>query len=635
MSSLVRAARRLLIGGIGCGLLAALAGCSGTAIVTLTANGPQTPTPLTADVPQTAFLTYRVKLLAIQLQNSSGSTTQQTLGTSTLVDLVPLENISEIVSAATVNHGSYSTAVVTLDYTDALIVADDGSPTGVALKPIGAGGAALGQVSVTLQLDSSTPLSINSKQASRLALNYDLTASNLVDLNAGTVTVTPMILASALPIDAKSVRLRGQLAGSSTSTDTSTNTTSLVYSTGVTPFDTATTGSGSLQVWPTAQTNYEINGTPSTGAIGQTQFVTLAPGAWTVAYGSFTSGDGTTSSQDLTFSATQVLAGTSVQGGGFDRLTGVVLARSGDTLTLGPATQLTNAGADSFVTDTATVVVGSATAVTLPSQSSSSVTNTAQQLSIGSIIDAFGTVSTLSSGAISLDASAGRVRLENTTAAGTVTVPNTGSLQIQLALLAGRSIAPFDFTGTGSASGADSDPAQYLVSTSGNLSLANALAGDPVQATGLVIPFGSAPPDFAASGLLDPTTIEAELAVNWGTGTPTPFNTFTTTSIDLLIHNSSIGALHAIQYGAQSIDFTTLPSDVLIVPSSATTAIVYAIGHASTSTIDSYDTFTDFINALQSDLNGTTLATGMTVQGIYTSASYTLTANSVTVYLNI
>ncbi len=103
-------------------------------------------------------MTYRVKLLSIELQNSSGSTTQQTLGTSTQVDLVQLENVSEIVSAATVNHGSYSKAVVTLDYTDALIVADDGSPTGVELKAVGPGGAALGPVALTLQLDSSTPL---------------------------------------------------------------------------------------------------------------------------------------------------------------------------------------------------------------------------------------------------------------------------------------------------------------------------------------------------------------------------------------------------------------------------------------------------------------------------------------------
>ncbi len=616
--------------------LGALAGCNGTALVTLTANAPQTP--LTADAPQMPFLTYRVQLLSVTLQGSSGSATVQALGASTTVDLVKLENVSEVLSAASITKGNYTTAVVTLDFTDALIIADDGSETGVKLQPVGPSGSPLGQVSMTLGLDSNDPLSISSKEASRLALNFDLTASNLVNLAAGTVSVTPMILASSLPIDAKTVRVRGTLAGSTTSTDTSTNTTTLMYSTGITPFDGLSGGVGNLQVWPTSATTYEIDGKPSTGAIGQTQFVGLASGTWTIAYGTLTSGDGTSSSQNLSFSATEVLAGTSVQGGSFDRLTGTVLSRSGDTLTLGPSTLLASAGVDSFVPDTTTVVVGSGTAVTLPNQSSSSVTNTPDQMSIGSIINAFGTETTETSGAVSLDATAGRVRLVNTSASGTVTVQGTGSLTIDLTLLAGRNVAPFSFVGTGTAnggSGVDSNPSQYQVSSAGNLSLANSVVGAPVQLTGLAIPFGSAPPDFTASGLLDPTTIEAELAVNWGSGTATPFNSTSTTEIDLLIHNSSIGALHAIQYGAQSIDFTTLPSDVLIVPSSSTTSTVYAIGHASNSSVDSYDTFTDFISALQTDLNGTTLATGMSVQGIYTSTSYTLTANIVTVYLNI
>ncbi|MGA2777571.1 MAG: hypothetical protein ABSF94_08430 [Steroidobacteraceae bacterium] len=647
MSSTHTAARRWLSFGACLAALGALAGCSGTALVTLTSTAPQTP--LTADAPQAPFLSYRVNLLSVTLQNSSGSTTAQALPSSMIVDLARLENVSEVISAAAVNKGNYTAAVVTLDYSDALIIADDGTQTGVTLKPVGPTGSPLGQVTVTLNLDGADPLTVSSKEASRLALNFELTASNVIDFTAGTVTVTPMILASALPIDAKTVRVRGQLSGSSTSSSTTSGsnpvtTTSLVYTTGITPFDTLSAGAGSLQVWPTEVATYEINGKPSTGPIGQTQFAALGSGVWTVAYGTLTSGDSvstgtsSSSSQNVSFSATEVLAGTSVQGGGSDRLTGVVLARSGDTLTLGPSSLLTSAGQSSFITDTASVLIGSGTAITLPDQSSSSVINTPAQISIGSIINAFGTSSTETSGALSFDASAGRVRLVNTSASGTVTVQGTtGTLTVDLALLAGRSVAPFDFTGTGTSGGAtgvDSDPSQYVLTT-GDLSLANSIVGAPVQVGGLVVPYGSTPPDFTAATLLDPTTIEAELAVNWGSGTPTPFNSVSTTEIDLLIHNSSIGTEHAIQYGAQSIDFTTLLSDVLIVPSTATTSTVYAIGHASSSTIDCYDTFTAFATALQADLNGTTVATGMSVQGVYTSTSYTLTANSITVYLNI
>jgi hypothetical protein len=77
MSSTHTAARRWLSFGACLAALGALAGCSGTALVTLTSTAPQTP--LTADAPQAPFLSYRVNLLSVTLQNSSGSTTAQAL----------------------------------------------------------------------------------------------------------------------------------------------------------------------------------------------------------------------------------------------------------------------------------------------------------------------------------------------------------------------------------------------------------------------------------------------------------------------------------------------------------------------------------------------------------------------------
>jgi hypothetical protein len=639
--------------------LVALAACNGTALATLTATASPT-----------AFLTYRVNLLGVTLQNSSstGSTSVNLFPTSTTVDLAKLANLSEVLGIATVKKGSYTSVLVTVDYTGAVIVADNGTATGVTLKPVNASGGAMGQVQLTLNLDSANQLSITKNQTSRLALNFDLAASNIVDLSTATVTVTPMILASALPIDSNLVRIRGQVQGISTSTDSSTNTTSLSYTSNVIPFDGATASTGNLPINPSDVTTYEINGTASTGAIGQTQFQSLANGTWAVAYGTFTSGasstttdtsgttgttdtttiatTGSTSSQDISFSASAILAGSSVQGSGSDRISGVVTEINGDAATVSGATLLTSAGAVSYVTGTTTVTVGANTAVTLPQQSSASVANTTAQISVGSVINAFGTATVAGSGDVDLDAAAGRVRLDTSTAWGTVAVvPDTsaGEVTIALADLDGRSVNAFNFTGTGGSSGVNSTTANYVVSAAG-LTLSNLTAVDqPLEATGTVTPYGSAgttisgsaTPDFVATSLLDPTTLLAELVVNWGAGTPTPFNAYSSTEIDLLIHNSSIGTQHIIQSGSQTIDFTTLPSDALIEPSTTSTSVVYAIGHTSTGTIDNYDTFADFITALQADLNGTTLATSMTVQGVYTAASYLITANNVTIYLNI
>jgi hypothetical protein len=309
------------------------------------------------------------------------------------------------------------------------------------------------------------------------------------------------------------------------------------------------------------------------------------------------------------------------------------------------------------VSGTTTVTLSNATAVTLPAQSTSSVTNTIAQISVGSLVNVFGTATVEGSGNVTMDATAGRVRLDTTSAWGTlavipaanvdtatgVTAASTGTLTIDLTDLGGRAVAPFDFAGTGGSGGVNSNPNAYVLSTAA-LSLANlTIVGQPVELTGLVAPFGTAgetnsavvTPDFVATTLLDPTTIPAELVVDWGAGTPTPFNSLSSTQIDLLRNNSSIGLQHTIQIGPQSIDFTLLASDPLIVPSTSTSAVVFAIGHTSTSTIDNFNTFADFITALQSDLNGATLATGMSVQGVYTTTSYTLTATNVTVYLNI
>jgi hypothetical protein len=223
-----------------------------------------------------------------------------------------------------------------------------------------------------------------------------------------------------------------------------------------------------------------------------------------------------------------------------------------------------------------------------------------------------------------LDASAGRVRLDTTTAAGLVTSQGSSGVSLNLISLDGRSIAPFDFTGAGVV------PSQYSVAT-GQLSLTNATAGAPVIVTGFPNSFGAPPPNFTASSLLDPTTIDALLIVDWGAGTAAPFVTYDSSSMDLDVHNSSIAGRHQIGVGAQVIDILKLSSDPLIVPSTSSN-MVYAIGHSSSSTIENFNTYAAFVAQLQTELNGTILVTGLTAVGQYTAPSFA--ATSITLTLN-
>ena len=633
-----------------------LAACNGTAVVTMTSTASQDN-----------FLAYRVGLVSVQLESSSGNAGLKILPTSTTVDFAGLTDVSEVLGAAAVSKGSYKSALVTLDYSAAQIVYDDGSLNGVALTPVGANGRALGLVKLTVKLDPSGSFDVSSKGASQLALDFNLAASNVVNLNAKTVTVTPLIAGSAAPIDSKQVRIRGPISGVAAGGLSATSGSS--FTMGVMPFNGTVRGAGNLSVVPSDTTTYEINGIESSGTTGLGQLASLGAGALTVAYGTLTTTDqtsttttptiattptGTTTPTDtptdattptdtaltttsittttVTFTATQILAGSSVQGGNSDRLTGIVSARSGDTLTVEDGTLVANDGTETFLGGTTFVVMGPNTLITVFGQSAVEI-NGPQQVTVGSAIDAFGVASIQSLGNATLDANAGRLRLDPVTASGLVTAQGSGTLNLNLAFLGGRSIAPFDFIGSGI------DPRQYVVTTIGNtttgtLDLSNSTVGAPVIVTGLPSSFGAAPPNFTAATLLDPTTIEAELAVDWGSGTATPFTTYDTSAIDLNARNTSIGARHQIKVGAQIIDIAGLPSNPQIVPSATASNTVYSISHVLSSTIENFNTYDAFVTQLQSQLNGTTLVTGLTAVGQYTAATFSFAATSITLALN-
>jgi hypothetical protein len=614
---------RLLGMSLGLALLATAA-CSGSAVVTITATRSSD-----------TFLAYRVGLKSIQLQSSDGKSSLRLLPAATTVDFANLLDLSEVLGAPAIAKGTYTSAVITLDYSAAQIVYDDGSPDGVALSPVNASGQAVGQVTTTVALDPSGPFRGAAGQAGRLALDFNLAASNVVNLSAQTVTITPMVAGSTLPIDAKQARIRGPLHGA--------NSTS--FAAGVTPFDGTIAGTGQLSIQPSSTTTYEINGFVSAGVAGQTQLAALPANSLTVVYGTLTSSSSvssttttsttttstttvatptttTTTRSSVSFSASQVLVDTSVQA--LSHVSGIVLVRIGNILGLEDATLTQSDGTVAFIPGATVVNVGANTLVTFFGQGAADVISP-QQISVGSSIEAFGIASTTSTGNILLDASAGRVRLNLTQAAGLVTVQGIGALTLNLASLAGRAVGAFNFLGSGAA--AD----RYGVST-GSLDLSKAVVAAPVVATGFVSAFGSASPNFGAVTLLDPTTIQAELVVDWPAGTAAPFKTFDSTSIDLDVANSSIGGRHQIQIGPQIIDVVGLTSDPLITPSTDSTTI-YSIGHAASSSVESFNTYQAFITQLQTELNGAS-ATGITAVGQYNASTFAFSATSITLFLN-
>lgn len=612
--------------------LLAIAACSGSTVVTLTATPSSDP-----------FVTYRVGVASIQLRTSSGKPSLMILPTETTVDFTKVTDLSEVLGAPTVPKGTYTGAEITLDYSTAQIIYDDGSLDGVTLTPLDASGKALALARVIVTVDPADPLRSAAKQANRLSLSFNLAASNLINLSNDTVTITPLFSASMQPIDTKQVRLNGPLQSANNS----------FLRTGVTPFDGTTAALGSLSIEPSDTTTYEINGFVSTGAAGQTQIAALPSNTVTTVFGTLTASnsssiidttpttpttpaDPTTpvttpissTTSTVTFTASQVLVDGSVQGVGLARVSGTVAARSGNTLGLEEATLIQNGSTETLVPGTTIVNVGPSTLITFFGQGIEEAFN-AQQVSVGSVIEAFGTSSNTSTGQVLLDASAGRVRIDLTTASGLVTVQGSDSLTLDLSALGGRSISAFDFTGSGA------DPTQYGVAFGGTSTpdLTNSTVGAPVVLTGFPNAFATAAPNFTASTLLDPTTIDAELVVDWNGGTAAPFSSFDSSSIVLDPATSSFGLRHQIQVGSQIINLVGLASNPSITPATSSTA-VFSIGHASSSTVENFETYPAFIAQLQTELNGTTLATGMTAIGQYTASNFAFSATNITIFLN-
>jgi len=156
-------------------------------------------------------------------------------------------------------------------------------------------------------------------------------------------------------------------------------------------------------------------------------------------------------------------------------------------------------------------------------------------------------------------------------------------------------------------------------------------AGEPAKLIGFPTPFGMAPPDFEARTLVDFPRLPAMLAVNWGAnGTTAPFSSQEPTGLVLNLANPDIGRLHAITIGPRVIDVTKLPASPRIVsPKDGPTAYLIVARDGS----QSFSGFADFVNELNTRLDGTTAVIGLTASGSYDGDANVLAARSMVLVL--
>jgi hypothetical protein len=561
------------------------------------------------------FTSYKVAVTSVQLTRADG-TLVETLPATQTVDFAQLVNVSELLSALSVPAGNYVSGSLTVDYTSAAVSVEvNGTPTVATV--LNSAKANPGVVKLDLQLDPSKPLVVTPGRIARLALDFNLAASNDVDTTQAPPVVTPhpIIVASIVPADTRETRVRGTLASSDAGTSS--------YVVNVRPFEERSQNIGQVTVHTTSTTTFEINGAAAvTGTAGFKALAALPAGTITAAFG-------TLSTTDQSFTATRVLAGTSLESTTLDTLVGNVISRSGKTLTVRGATFGPHDGDDRFVTGSATVTLADATAVTQSGSANTALTSAA--ISVGQRITAFGKSSTDASGNVTLDATSGRVRLEPTQLTGQFVSGGAGVASIALQSIDGRAVSAFNFAGTGASAAQDADPKNYEIGVQ-TLPLAGIAAGTPMRFIGFVTPFGAAPPDFTASTLVNFADTASDLQVSWAHGgTAAPFVTLASSGIVVDLANSALGTLHFVRTGPTVLDLKSIPANPKIVADPASTG-PFAVG-SDPSHVKTLSAFADFVTELKARLGAGAKMDALWARGSFDAASDTFTAKQVAVLL--
>jgi len=616
-------AARVALSGALASLILTLAACGGGGA--LGDNGGSSPPPAGCDSQSCGvayvsmmdasgdFASYTVDVVSLTLKKANGSTVD-TLPVGTRIDFADLVDVKEFVTAATIPNGSYVSGTMRLDFSNADIVVDvNGTPTrGVAVD---ASGTALTTLDLEIQLDNRRQLNIAPGRPALLELDFDLLASNTVDLtkNPVQVMVQPFIVASVDLAESREARVRGPLV--------SVDTAAGDYRIDLRPFRHASARLGDLTVHTTSTTEFEIDGTSYTGAAGITALNALAVGSPTAAFG-------TLNVDQRRFTASRVHAGTSVPGSQFDVIEGNVIARSGSNLTVRGATLIRRNGTVVFERGDSTLIVGPNTKVTKDGQRDTTQSLNSGSISIGQRIHAFGTVSEAANGDATLDATAGRVRMHLTHLLGMVKSTVPGTVTLDLDAIDGHRAPVFNFAGTGVQPAQDAVASDYEIAT-GSLNLGNLDVGSAARVFGFVTPFGTAPPDFEGRTLVDFRDVPAVLAIGWGlAGTNAPFVAIdATTGVVIDNDNSRIGARHFIAIGPLLIDITTLASGPRIAPDASNPG-VFAIGEPRR--VEVFTTFADFVARLNAKLLAQKVVS-LTATGSYDEATNVLTSRRVLV----
>jgi hypothetical protein len=596
------------------------------------------------------FVRYAVDVTGLKLHKTDGTLVDAlpANGTTT-IDFTQLINTTEFLTAATVGAGAYDQVVMTLDYSNADIEVYDSNGNVVQIPVANikdeAGNPIASTVDVTIQLDSN--LLVVGGHLAHMALDFKLDSANVVTFgtdNTPSMTVVPIISADLTPDTTKVQRFRGALQ----SVDVAGNS----FDINVHPFAHAFADDasfGAMTILVDNNTVYNIEGTNYSGSAGLTTLSGEAVDTPVVAHGAFDA--------NLNFTATEVLAGISVQGT-LDGASGIVLSRSGDTLTIKGATLKKRSPWSTFFKRTMTVTLASTTKV---SKQLSIDNLTKDAISVGQQIDVFGTYS---SDTATIDATNGYVRMNLTTISGKLNIPASDTEQangwVSMSLDrigevcvfkayhdisalrfpgTGSNMSLFDFSGTGIDSAHDAAAADYSIKPAAGLDISSLTVDNmPVKMKGFMKPFGAAPEDFDTQTIMDLSETEAFLNVGWGFAGASESSVFAATptaTTSLVLSGATMGSLGSFHSVNREGNLTDLVkdypgADVAVETDGASTdKFILAQGE----TYNRYSTYADFINALNAACDAGANIRRLHAWGTFSDSDLTFSAQRIMIIL--
>jgi hypothetical protein len=557
------------------------------------------------------FLRYAVAIQSITLERSDGAVVEALPNAST-IDLAQFVEVTELLSTLTVPVGTYTAAHFTIDYSAADVAVEQNGEA-VDAVVVDVAGEPLATVDVDVAFDNAEQLVITEGVPAMLEVDFDLEASNTVDLTTTppTVTAEPFLIATVQAADGKLLHVAGPLQAADADDAT--------YTIDLRPFHRAGGAFGEATVQVDDSTTYEIDGTSYSGQEGLDALAALPEGTPTLA-------EVTLDVESRTLDGVNVLAGSSVPGATLDAVEGWITARDGDVLHVRGATFVRESGDISFGDD---VELTLAADVSVRQLGNPDAALDASALSVGQHVTAMGTLNLDDPELATMEASI--VRMKETHVSGDVVEVQPESLVVGLEAIDVRSPSNFDYTGTGTSGDTDADPAAYEIAT-GSLDLADIPVGTPVRVFGFVAPFGAAPPDFMAQSVVDVTATAWRMDVRWPEGSTAAFASLEAGAIVLDLSDPALGEIHWLRHGGVFTDLLDLPASPAITASESTEE-TGSYGILQDGVVQVYESFAAFAEDLTARMDGSVEIRRMHAVGAYDEGGNTFAAERVAVQL--